>query len=72
MGTSVDYLQTRKIAHMLALDLSDDVLRASAYLERIGQRFCVEFGHENAVVKAQEHWRGKRREQQRKRREHRW
>ena len=33
---------------------------ACRYLERVGQRFCVEFGYGNAVEKAREHWRARR------------
>lgn len=36
---------------------------ACLYLESHGLRFCVDFGTENAVEKAREHWRNRRKKQ---------
>lgn len=57
-----------EVVTYLDLPLSAEQLRACAYLERIGQRFCVEFGYANAIENARAHWRQRRNEQQRKRR----
>jgi hypothetical protein len=51
----------------LSLQLTTEQLRAGRYLERVGQRFCVEFGYQNAVEKAREHWLQRRRDLYRKR-----
>lgn len=31
---------------------------AMKYLENVGKRFLVDFGYENAIEMAREHWRG--------------
>lgn len=61
-------MTTEDVVNLLDLRLDEAQLRACAYLERLGQRFCVEFGYGNAVEKARNHWRERRNEQQRKRR----
>lgn len=59
----------REDAARMDLALTEEQLRAGAYLERIGLRFCCEFGYGNAVEKARAHWLERRRDQQRKRRQ---
>ncbi len=44
------------VAEMLRLKLITEQRRSGRYLERLGQRFCVEFGYHNAVEKARAHW----------------
>lgn len=60
-------MDTRDVAAMLNLSLTTEQFRAAAYLERLGQRFCCEFGYENAVEKARAHWLERRRDLYRKR-----
>ncbi len=50
------------IAESLGVKLTTDQRWAGAYLERLGQRFCCEFGYTNAVDKAREHWNQRRRD----------
>ena len=49
----------------LKLTVTDEQRRAMRYLERRGQRFCLDFGYDNAVEKARADW---RKQHQRKRR----
>jgi hypothetical protein len=51
----------RDVAALLALPLTTDQLRAGRYLEARGLRFCVEFGHENAIAVARADWLQRRR-----------
>ncbi len=53
---------TKHIAELLNLALTTDQLRASAYLEARGLRFCIEFGYDNAVEMARSHWLQRRRD----------
>jgi len=50
----------REWVKRLGLHPSNAVRRAAAYLERQGQEFLIHFGTENAIDKAREHWRGRR------------
>lgn len=52
-------MKAREIVRRLDLPATEEQLRASTYLERYGYRFCCEFGYENAVEKAVEHWRSR-------------
>ncbi len=54
---------------MLRLRLTTDQIRACHYLEHRGLRFCIDFGHANAIATAREDWLKRRRERyaQRKR-----
>ena len=52
------WLQT---ANSIGLAVEGSLRRAFDYLESRGFRFCVDFGTENAVEKAREHWRSLRR-----------
>lgn len=61
-------MNMREMAVSLGLSLTADQFRAGAYLERLGQKFCANFGYENAVDKARTHWLERRRKQQQKRR----
>jgi hypothetical protein len=56
-------VNTQQVAALLQIPLTTEQSRACAYLERLGQRFCVEFGYANAIENAREHWREKRRQQ---------
>lgn len=49
----------------MGLNVSPAVRRAAAYLEGRGQRFLVEFGTDNAIMKAREDWRTRRRKAKR-------
>lgn len=60
-------MDTKEMAARLDLSLTTEQLHAAAYLERFGQRFCCEFGYENAVEKARAHWLQRRRDLYRKR-----
>jgi hypothetical protein len=51
----------RATCRLLGIRLSAAQHRACSYLERAGQQFCVEFGYSNAIEKAREHWRQRRR-----------
>lgn len=53
-------MTTADLVKTLGLSLSRPQRRAMRYLESVGQRFCVEFGYQNAVEKAREHWRKRR------------
>jgi len=54
----MDYI---KLSARLGLVLSEAQRRSGLYLERAGQRFCVDFGVDNAVDKARAHRKSKRR-----------
>lgn len=60
-------MNTKETAAMLGLELTVPQLRAAAYLERLGQRFCCEFGYDNCIEKAREHWNALRRSRYRRR-----
>ncbi len=60
--------EMREMAARIDWPVTDEQARAGAYLERVGQRFCVDFGTDNVVEKAQAHWRQRRRDQKRKER----
>jgi hypothetical protein len=47
----------RDLAARLDLKVPHWKAHALDYLESVGQRFCVDFGTENALEKAREHWR---------------
>lgn len=51
----------RDVAKSIGLSVEGAVARAFDYLESQGQRFCVHFGTDNAIEKAREHWRGRKR-----------
>ncbi len=55
-------MTAKEWAPRLGLNLSVEQFRAAAYLERIGRRFLVDFGYENAVSTARSHWSQRRRE----------
>lgn len=38
-------------------EFSDDIILAASYLQAKGLRFCVDFGYQNAVPKAEEMYR---------------
>lgn len=40
----------------LGIALTDEQRDAFRYLELFGFRFCVDFGYDNAVEMAREHW----------------
>lgn len=44
----------------LGMKVDETTARACRYLESAGYKFCVHFGVVNAVGKAQEHWRARR------------
>lgn len=44
----------------LGISLTPPQFYACAYLENNGLRFCVDFGYQNAIDKAREHWRKRR------------
>jgi hypothetical protein len=52
----------------LGLELTPEQLKACRYLERNGQRFCIDFGYENAMEMARDHWRARRRAKRKVRR----
>jgi len=54
-------MTTDETCRQLGLTLTPEQWRACRYLERQGQRFCIDFGTENAVEKARAHWRARRR-----------
>lgn len=60
-------MNTKETSAMMGYDLSVAQLRAAAYLERLGQQFCVEFGYGNCIEKARDHWNGLRRSRYRRR-----
>lgn len=49
-----------EVFRMVGVRLSPKEWRAVRYLERAGQRVCVDFGYANAIDKAREHWRQRR------------
>jgi hypothetical protein len=55
----------RQVLRWIGKRLTPSQHRACAYLERQGFTFCGEFGYDNAIEKAREHWRA--RKQKRKR-----
>lgn len=50
----------REWVSLLCLHPSNAVRRAATYLEANGQEFLIHFGTANAIDKAREHWRGRR------------
>jgi hypothetical protein len=51
----------RRLAGMIRLRVTDHrVIRACNYLEARGNKFCVDFGVENAVECARQDWRTRR------------
>lgn len=50
----------RETARMIQLDVPIWKAHALDYCESVGMRFCVDFGTDNAVEKAREHWRTRR------------
>jgi hypothetical protein len=46
----------RRTARLIGLVVSGWRARAFDYLEAHGQRFCVDFGTDNAIEKARQHW----------------
>lgn len=60
-------MQVMETIALLGLVLTVEQLRACKYLDRAGKRFCVDFGYDNAIELAREHWRQKRREYREKR-----
>ena len=50
----------RQMARWIGLEVPAWKVHALDYLERNGLRFCVDFGTENAVEKAREHWRNRK------------
>lgn len=60
MKTPTKTSRFREWVRRLGLHPSNAVRRAAAYLEAHGQDFLVHFGTENAIDKAREHWRGRR------------
>ncbi len=55
--------QWRETARLINLDVPLWKAHLLDYCESAGMRFCVDFGTDNAVEKAREHWmrRGRRR-----------
>lgn len=53
-----EYLWLKKL---LDLDIPDDKNFACLYLESHGFKFCVNYGYDNAVEKAREHWKKRKR-----------
>lgn len=49
----------RHTVDMIGLEVTDEQAFAMDYLESVGQRFCVDFGVDNAVDKAADHWTGR-------------
>lgn len=50
----------RDLARMICVKVPAWKVPAFDYLTRAGLRFCVDFGVDNAVDKAREHWRNRR------------
>ena len=50
----------REIARLIGMRFSAAQHRAATY-QRHGRRFCVDFGRDNAIEQAREHWRSRRR-----------
>ena len=50
----------RETCRMLGINVPHWRAHALDYLESVGQVFCVHFGTDNAVEKAREHWRSRR------------
>lgn len=61
-GGGVGVVSVYDVMNLLDLTLSEEVVRACRYLERQGQRMCVDFGYGNAIEKARTHWNAKRRQ----------
>jgi hypothetical protein len=61
-------MNSRELVRVLGLKVGPNQRRAFAYLERLGQVFCVHFGTDNAIEKAREHWRERQRAYREKRR----
>ena len=57
-----DSMTTDETCRQLGLTLTPEQWRACRYLERQGQRFCIDFGYDNAVEKARAHWRARRKQ----------
>ena len=51
----------RVTAKMIGLTVPRWKSYALDYLESVGQRFCVDFGTDNAVEKARAHWSNRKR-----------
>lgn len=50
----------RALAGILRLRFTQEQHRAAQYLERQGLHFCIDWGRDNAVTMAREHWRARR------------
>jgi hypothetical protein len=50
----------RDMADRLGLRVPSYIAFACDYLESHGKRFCVDFGTDNAVTLAREHWRSRK------------
>lgn len=47
---------SERIAALIKMDLPYEVIVAARYLERFGLKFCVDYGTDNAVEKANKHF----------------
>jgi len=50
------FMHYRKVVRQLGLVLTPEQDLACAFLEARGFRFCVDFGYQNAVAKAETLW----------------
>jgi hypothetical protein len=50
----------RRTLRMLQIRIGPKQHAACTYLEQVGLRFCVDYGYDNAISLAREHWRNRR------------
>jgi hypothetical protein len=50
-------MTSESVCRMLGIQLTPMQAMACRYLEMFGYRFCVDFGYDNAVQKAEAHFR---------------
>jgi hypothetical protein len=50
-------MKIEEYCRLMHVEFPDDVILAASYLQAKGLRFCMEFGYENAIQKAEELYR---------------